>query len=240
MQATSQKPEGLNSGAAIRSYDDISSDRFATLSKRYDNVFVDGAYLVAETAKDIAEREGKYQTVYPNKDGTKEVDLPALKFLNDPFVIQCFTESSLPRSPAGRIQAVVEMVQAGMLTLKEGRRLMRTPQDLEQNEQLDNASEERIFKILDEIVEDGKYTPPDMFMDLQLANQLVVQYYNLYMAANLEEKKADMLRNFFTQIGMITQAGTPPPAPVAAPTANPEPNQTSPMVPNTNAAPTAA
>lgn len=240
MQATSQKPEGLNSGAAIRSYDDISSDRFATLSKRYDNVFVDGAYLIAETAKDIAEREGKYQTVYPNKDGTKEIDLPAMKFLQDPFVIQCFTESSLPRSPAGRIQTVVEMVQAGMLTLKEGRRLMHTPQDLEQNERLNNASEERIFKILDEIVENGKYTPPDSFMDLELANELCVQYINLYLAANLEEKKADLLRNFFTQIGTLKQAATPMPAPAPVPTANPEPNQTSPLIPNTNAAPTAA
>jgi hypothetical protein len=234
MQATSQKPEGLNSGAAIRSYDDISTDRFAALSKRYDNVFVDLAYLIADTAKDIAEREGKYQTVYPNKDGTKEIDLPAMKFLKDPFVIQCFTESSLPRSPAGRIQTVTEMVQSGMLTLKEGRRLMRTPQDLEANEQLDNASEERIFQILDNIVETGKYTEPDMFMDLDLANELVVKYVNLYLAAKLEESKADMLRDFFTQVQTLKQAAIPPAPPVTMPqpTANAEPTPTSPLVPN--------
>ena len=71
MQATSQKPEGLNSGAAIRSYDDISNDRFAELSKKYEQVFIDLAYQVADLAKDIAKRDGKYQTVYPNKDGTK-------------------------------------------------------------------------------------------------------------------------------------------------------------------------
>ncbi len=233
MQATSQKPEGLNSGAAIRSYDDISTDRFAELSKRYDNVFVDLAYLIAEQAKDIAEREGKYQTIYPNKDGTKEVDLPAMKFLQDPFVIQVFTESSLPRDPAGRIATVTEMVQAGMLSLKEGRRLMRVPQDLEQNEKLDNASEERIFQMLDKIVEDGVYTMPDMFLDFQLATQLTVQYINLYLAAKLEEKKADMLRTFFKQIQALIQAATPPPMPVAPqPTANPQPTPTSPLVPN--------
>ena len=42
------------------------------------------------------------------------------------------------------------------------------------------------------IVENGKYTPPDSFLDLTLAAQLTVQYINLYLAANLEEKKADM------------------------------------------------
>ena len=232
MQATSQKPEGLDSGAAIRSYDDISTDRFSALSKKYDDVFVNLAYLIADTAKDIAEREGKYQTVYPNKDGTKEINLPAMKFLNDPFVIQCFSESSLPRTPAGRIQAVTELVQAGMLSLKEGRRLMRTPQDLEQNEKLDNASEERIFQCLDKIVESGTYTQPDIFMDLDLATLLVTQYINLYLAANLEEKKADLLRDFFTQVQVLKAAGQPQPIAAPVPQAGPQPMPTSPLVPN--------
>ena len=208
------------------------NDRFALTAKKRDNIFKDLAYLVTDVAMDIAKREGKYQTVYPNKDGTKEIDLPAMKFLKDPFVIQCFTESALPRTPAGRIEKVTEQVQAGMLTLKEGRRLMRFP-DLEQNEKLDNASEERIFKILDGIVEDGKYEPPDSFMDLQLATQLTVQYLNLYLAANLEEEKADMLRDFFAACQALVQAATPPP-PMAAPTpqANPQPAPVSPLVPN--------
>jgi hypothetical protein len=230
MQATSQKPEGLNSGAAIRSYDDIATDRFAAISKKYDNIFVDGAYLIAETAKDIAEREGKYQTVYPNKDGTKEIDLPAMKFLKDPFVIQCFTESALPRTPAGRIQTVTELVQAGILTIKEGARLMRFP-DLEQNERLDNASEERIYQQLDSIVEDGKYIEPDVFLDLNLAQQIVVKYLNLYLACKLEETKADMLRDYFKQVQALMQAAMPP-APAPVPQANPQPLPQSPLVPN--------
>lgn len=242
MQATSQKPEGLNSGAAIRSYDDISTDRFAALAKRYENVFVDLAYLIADTAKEIAERDGKYQTVYPNKDGTKEIDLPAMKFLKDPFVIQCFTESSLPRTPAGRIAAVTEQVQAGMLTIKEGRRLMRFP-DTEQNERLANASEERVYKMLDAIVENGKYTQPDAFLDLDTASEITVQYYNLYVAANLEEPKADLLRKFFTTCQALKQAAMPPPpqAAPATPQALPQPLPQSPLVPNAaGAAPAAA
>lgn len=238
MQATSQKPEGLDSGAAIRSYDDIATDRFASISKKYDNVYIELSYQMTECAKDIAERDGKYQTIYPNKDGTKEIDLPAMKFLKDPFVIKCFSESSLPRTPAGRVATVTEQVQSGMLTLKEGRRLMKFP-DLEQNEQLDNSSEERIFKILDEIVEKGKYTEPDPFMDLVLALDLTVKYYNLYVAANLEEEKAEQLRTFFQQCLTLQQASMPPSMPMGAPTpqANPEPLPTSPLVPNANPQP---
>lgn len=232
MQATGKKPGGLSSGEAIRSYDDVNSDRSSFISKKYENIFVELAYLITDVAMDIAKREGKYQTVYPNKDGTKEIDLPKMTFLKDPFVIQCFTESSLPRSPAGRIATVTEQVQAGMLTLKEGRRLMKFP-DQEQNEKLDNASEERIFKVLDQIVEDGKYTPPDPFMDLELATILVVQYINLYRAANLEKEKDDLLETFFKQVQALKMAAMPPPmAAPALPQANPEPAPVSPLVPN--------
>lgn len=233
MQATGEKPKGLDSGEAVRSYDDINSDRQTDLSKKYDQLFVDLAYMMTDQAMEIAKETGSYQTVYPNKDGTKEIDLPKMSFLKDPFIIQCFTESALPRTPAGRIATVTEQVQAGMLTVKEGRRLMRFP-DLEQNERLDNASEERIFQVLDAIVEDGQYTPPDPFMDLELATTLTVQYINLYLAAKLEEEKADMLRTFFKQVQLLKQAATPPPpqAMPAQPQASPEAPPTSPLIPN--------
>lgn len=236
LAASSQKPAGLDSGEAIRSYDDISTDRIAALSKRYDNVFVDLAYLVVDAAKDIAERTGKYQTVYPNKNGTKQIDLPDMDLLQDPFVIQCFNMSSLPRDPAGRMAKITEMIQAGMISIKEGRRLLDYP-DLSQTETLANASEERIFQILDKIVEEGEYTPPDAFMDLNLANELTVQYYNLYVSAKLEEERCQMLRDFFTQIQAIKQAAQPPMAPPQGanpPQAQAAPLPQSPLVPNTN------
>lgn len=236
LQASSQKPQGLDSGEAIRTYDDISTDRFASLSRRYDNLFVDLAYQIIDQAIDIAEETGEYSTVYPNKNGTQEIDLPkAALELKDSFIIQCFTQSSLPKDPAGRLQKVTEMVQSGIITLQEGRRLLDYP-DLEQIEKLANAGEERIFQILDDIIETGKYTPPDPFMDLQLATTSVVQYVNLYGSCKLEESKMQKLRNFFTQLQALQlQASQPPPmAPngPATPQAAPEATPTSPLVPN--------
>lgn len=232
MQASAQKPQGLNSGEAIRSYDDISTDRFASLARRYDNFFIDLAYQVTDLAKDIAERDGKYTTVYPGKNGTMQVDLPKASILKDTYVIQCFTQSSLPKDPAGRLAKVTEMIQSGMISIQEGRRLLDYP-DLEQVEKLANAAEERIFQILDDIIEDGKYTPPDPFINLELAETTVVQYINLYSQAKLEEHKLQLLRDFFTQIQAIKQAAMPQPPPMAQPQplANPEPLPTSPLVP---------
>jgi hypothetical protein len=235
LSATSQKPQGLDSGEAIRTYDNINTDRFASTSRRYDNFYIDLAYQIVDKAKDIAEREGKYQTIYPDKKGTKEIDLPKLSLLSDPFVIQCFNESSLPRDPAGRKQTIIEMIQSGMLSIKEGRRLLNYP-DLEQIETLASASEERIFCYLDEIVEEGKYTPPDVFMDLGLAMELTIQYINLYTCRKLEESKCQLLRDFFSQVQDLLAAANPPPQPQTnSPQAVPQPPPVSPVLPNSPA-----
>jgi hypothetical protein len=105
---------------------------------------------------------------------------------------------------------------------------------LGQSETLANASEERIFNYLDQIIETGKYNPPDTFMDLSLATTLVVQYINLYVPSKLEESKEMLLYQFFNQIQMLMQAAQPPPPPpqAGAPTALPQPTPQSPLVPN--------
>lgn len=241
LQAGSQKPQGLDSGEAIRTYDDISTDRFASLSRRYDNLFIDLTYQIIGLAKDICERDDQYSTVYPNKNGTKEIDLKKSDLVNDEFIVQCFTQSSLPKDPAGRLQKVTEMVQSGMITLQEGRRLLDYP-DLEQVEKLANAAEERIFAYLDDIIETGKYTPPDSFVDLNLATTLTTQYINLYATAKLEESKAQKLRDFFNQVQALKSAAMPPPMPGAAPGApSPQgvaqPPPVSPLIPNSPNAP---
>lgn len=236
LQASSQKPQGLDSGEAIRTYDDISTDRFASLSRRYDNLFIDLTYQIIDLAKDIAEEQGEYATVYPNKNGTKEIDLPKAAIIQDSFIVQCFTQSSLPKDPAGRLAKVTEMAQSGMITLQEARRLLDYP-DLEQVEKLANAGEERILSILDDIIETGKYTSPDPFIDLALAETLTTQYINLYAPMKLEEAKMQKLRDFFSQIQALKQAAMPPPAPgvqpgAPTPQASPEPAPTSPLIPN--------
>lgn len=217
LAASSQKPAGLNSGEAIRNYDDLQSDRFATLNKRYNQVFVELSHKILDCAAKIAEETGKYQTIYPDKDGVKEIDIPAAAELEkNPFVIQCLDSSALPKEPAGRLQTVVDMMQSGIIDPQEGRRLLDFP-DLGQANKLAIAAEERIYKQLDDIIESGAYEPPDPFTDINLGKKIVAQYYNLYTAANLEESKAEMLRTWQSQLLVLEQAAQPPMQPPGAP-----------------------
>lgn len=233
LAATAQKPAGLNSGEAIRNYDDLQSDRFAALVRRYDTMFVDIAYQICDLAKDIAQEHGGYETIFPSKNSIKQVRLPDVKKLDDPFVIQCFDASALPRDPSGRLQKITEMMQGGLITPQEGRRMLDFP-DIEQVEKLANAAEERLLQCLDLIVEDGDYTPPEPSMDIQLGQTLTTQYLNLYGSIKLEEKKMDMLRQFFAQLGILEQQalGASEPDPGAAPQAVPTAPPISETLPN--------
>lgn len=221
MASQAKKSPGLNSGEAIREANDLQSSRFATQERRYQNIFTDLSYLIIDTASDIVEKTGSYMTVYPSKDGTREVDFKHIKKLKDTFIIQCYEESGLPKDPAGRQAALSEKLAAGEITLIEFRRLSNLP-DLEQSDKLALALQERIFYCLDEIIENGdknwtKIAPDNFILDpTNLALTTCVQYINLFEPTNLEESKRLMLKDWWTQVQTLQQAAIAPP-PMAMP-----------------------
>jgi hypothetical protein len=220
LSANGLKPSGLNSGEAQREYISTQDDRFAALQKRYQNLYPDLAYLVIDEAREIAKDTGSYMTVYPDKDGSREVDLPKAAILRDTYIIQCFEESSLPRDPAGRQAKLSEMLAAGEIDKTEFRSLSNFP-DLQQSDRLANALRERILKGLDAIVEKGKKgyleNAPDPFIldPTDMATTLSVQYINKYIVTDIEESKMQLLRDYWTQVQNLKKAAMPPP-PVSA------------------------
>lgn len=231
MSAGGQKPQGLNSGEAIRSFDQIQEDRFAALAYRYQQVFPELSYLMIDCATDIAdENKGKYSTVFPDKNGTREIDFKNIKALKNTYVIQCYEESSLPKDPAGRQAKLSEMRADGEISQQEFRRLSNFP-DLEQSDQLAAALEERILFCLDDIVETGELNyPPDAFMldPEHMALTISTQYVNKYAVTDMKDDVLQKIRDWNTQVQDLEKAAMPPPMPqpqqaqsLAPPTAPP-------------------
>lgn len=221
LMAQGQKPAGLDSGEAQRVFENIQTDRFAALEKRYGQAFIDLAYLAIDTAVEIAKDTGSYQTVFPTKDGTKKVNLPEIaNFEKDPFVVQCYDTSSLPRDPAGRMSTIVERMQAGIYSPDTGKRLMGDL-DLLEEDNLTDAPTNRILKQLDDIVENGKDEMPDPFTDVQTAKVKVLQYYNLYATLKVSEDRLEKLRNYWVGLQDIETASSVPQGPPGAPPPQP-------------------
>ena len=234
LSAAGKKPSGLDSGRALREYNDIESDRFTVLGQHYEDFFMDAAKLSIAVAREIFEEKKEYKVNAPGKTFTESIDWADIDLEEDEYIMKCFPVSSLPEEPAGRLQTIQEYLQAGMLTVRQGRRLLDFP-DLESEESLDNAREEYLHTILEKITEDGIYTVPEPEDDLTLANELALEYYAVGKNQGLEEDKLEMLRRFRDQVNVWIMKATPPPPPMppgATPQAAPEPPPTSNMIPN--------
>jgi len=238
LAASSLKPEGLNSGRAIREYNDIQTDRFHSVAKSYENMFMDVARLSIEVVKMIAAEQGGYEVRVPGKKAVDTIEWKDIKLTDDEYVMQCFPVSSLPNDPAGRLATIQEYAQAGFLSPRQARRLLDFP-DLEQVENLANAEEDYLTMVFDKIVDDGDYTSPDPLDDLAMAKQLCLEYYAKGKANNLREDRLELLRRYLAQISEIEQAMMPPPpigmpmpGATGEPLAPPMPMPASDLVPN--------
>jgi hypothetical protein len=223
LSAQSKKPDGLDSGSAIREYNYIETDRFYSKGADYEQFYMDIADLAIKVTKKIYEEEGSYTVKHFGSEARyiSEIDWGELDIEIENYAIQCFPVSSLPDEPSGRMQKVQEYVQAGWMTPSRGRRLLNYP-DTEMDEARANAQEEYFFKIFSEMV-DGTardpmddFVPPDPLDNLDLGNEMCLQEYQLAKAGGLKETRLDLLRTWMEQVDALKTAAMPPaPAPGA-------------------------
>lgn len=236
LSAAAKKPSGLDSGKALREFSDIESERFMAIGQSYQQMFLDLAEISISIAKDIYKDDKKFSVQVPGKKFIETIPWKDVHMEDDEYTLKLFPVSSLPNDPSGRLQTIQEYIQGGFLTPRQGRRLLDFP-DLEAEENLANAAEDWIHMVLEDIVDEGKYTPPEPEMDLTLANELALEYYNQGKTLELEEDRLEMLRTFRDQINILVQKSLPPqqPSPTgpqAGPQAVPMPPPVSPLLPN--------
>lgn len=205
LSASNQKPMGLDSGKAIRMYDDVQVQRFQTVAQQYEQLYVDLAKITVSVAKKAYKEHGDLSVKVPGKRFIEKISWKDVDMENDQFSLQIYPVSKLPQDPEGRLAQIQEMMQAGLIQPEVGRRLLDYP-DLEAEENLANSSLDYLHSILDQMVEEGEFTPPEPFDDLQTARKLALEYYAQGKLNKLEEDKLDLLRKFMTQIDLLNQA----------------------------------
>lgn len=234
LSAGGKKPQGLNSGAAQREFEDIQSDRFRTIQRYNDNLYLELAKMDVAIAREM---DKTTSVRVPGRMGFSEMNFR--KDIGDirdsEFVLQCFPVSRLPKDPSGRLQTITEYIQAGFITQRQGRRALDFP-DIDSIESLANAQEDILTKVLDDIIDEGKYAPPEPTDDLKAAKEMVLEYIQRYRLLELEDDKLSQLRNWNVQVDALIKRTLPPPMAMPAggtPQARPEQLPTNPMVPNT-------
>jgi hypothetical protein len=235
LSAQSKKPAGLDSGAALREFQDVESERFQLVGQRYEEAHMEAARIMADMYADLAKANGgeiemdAVDGKYARKVKWSEV-APALKGT----VLRVFPTSLLPSTPAGKLQKVQEMMQGGLIDKETGLMLLDFP-DVEGAMSLRLAAIENAKLCVSRILDEGKSVVPEPYMNLEVAKEISQSALLRAQINNVPEKKLELLRAFVSNcdamIKVKATAGAAPGGAQPALPAVPAPAPTSDLLP---------
>jgi hypothetical protein len=209
LSAMSAKPEGLDSGVALREYQDIETERFILCGQRYEQLYIDLSKLMIEISRDLYEEDKGLSVKVRGYKFIKNIDWKDVSLDDDQYSMQPFPISMLPSTPAGKLATVQNLVQAGFIPQSYAVRLLEFP-DLEQFTSLSTAALETTQMLIEQMLEDGKYTPPDPYLDLDLAMTVThTTYLRSLNKKGIPAENLDLLRTFMTDIQTLQGVGAP-------------------------------
>jgi len=204
LSAMAAKPQGLNSGKALREFNDIESERFMTVGQRDETTCMHAATMLIDLGKEIHEEFGDYQVKTKGKRGMELLDWEDVHMDEDMYIMQVFPVSALSKSPAGRLQDVQELMSAGLISKEDGMKLLDFP-DLQQYYNFNNAGLENIERAIELMIDDGDYQTPEPYQNLDLGLIKMQQAYLMYKNANAPEERLELFRRWIEDAQSILQ-----------------------------------
>lgn len=198
------KPSGLNSGKALRTFNDIETERFYSVGRRYEKAFIDATAIIIDFAKEIYEEDNSFKAVVTNKKFAQTIKWSEVSMKDDEFVMEVFPISALSNHPSARFQEIEELMTAGLLSPKQGKRLLDFP-DLEAVMNLENAAEDDIQAMIENMVENGKYESPEPYQDLRLGIEKCQQAYLYFRRQKAPESRLELLRQWIEDANTLVE-----------------------------------
>ena len=212
MAATGMKPPGLNSGRSIREFHDIGSERHITFGHRYEEMHIQIAQLGLAMMREVAKEKGYRVRSTAKAFSLVEVDWKDIDLEEDSYIIQCFPISQLSSSPPARREEIQELLNAGLIGADEALDLLDMP-DTREFARMRNAPTKLVRKILDQMMRDGEYIPPERLMNLELAKTIAVYYYlERKTEPNTPEDRLALVRQWLVDVKtFLDEQNAPPP-----------------------------
>lgn len=215
LEAQSQKPKGLDSGKAIDSYLDITTERFNVSLRIFQDCFLQAAKLVLELSRVITDKYNPdFDVMAPDKGGrASHVHFKKNELRDDEYLLQLFLTNKLSDEPAERMAQVQSMAEAGWIDAQDAKRLLDFP-DLERAADLDNASYDCVEQCVSIMLKEGRYKTPQPFLNLAQGMRQVQQHLIKGWIDNVPEDRLALLRNWILDAQeLMTRALPAPPVP---------------------------
>ena len=209
LSATGKKPAGLESGAALRTYHDIETERFISVGQRFEKAFMDAASWFFDLAREIVKESGSFPVRGIKGHALETTDFKDIELAQEDYILQAYPVSLLPSTPAGRLQAVTELIQNGVINQREHIvRLLDFP-DLESVTSLYDVLERDVEWRIQEIIDNAIYHAPEPVMDLAFAKERMTIAYLEAQQDDLDLDKINMMIQFIEECDALTQQAAP-------------------------------
>ena len=176
----SSKPADLESGKALREYDDIQSKRFLHIGQRWQQFCID----IADRMIDLAKSEPGYETYCDDGDELKKIKWSDIDLDKSSYVMKAYPTSLLPETPAGQMQAVMEYIQFDPAMASTAIEYMEFP-DVKAMLKSKIAPYLIVDKIIENILLKKEFIAPDPMMDLAYS---IKQVQSAYLQAIMDEE----------------------------------------------------
>ena len=229
LSASSLKPAGLNSGEALKVFNDTGSRRFMHVGQRWEHFHVrQVAELVLDCARDIEKRgDGDIEVLAQGDKDVERIKFSDVSIERDKYVTKAWPVSLFPDTPAGKLDTIEKLAQVSPDVQRYLIPLLDFP-DFDAVRNRINAPYELVDKQVELMLEHGKPQTPIPFMDLDLARHQGTLALLEAEKDDTPDEKIELVRTWLGKIDSMQAPPTPAaPAPTtpAAPQAAPLPGQ---------------
>ena len=147
LSATSQKPEGLNSGVALSTMEDIESGRFETQLNNVIRLYVD----IAKACLDLFPPEANILPEDLNRANIKWADIVAAR---NNMKIQFSAAQSLSKDPSEKLKQLISLAQAGVIPQSHISTLMELP-DIQNGYNVANNAYNAVYTFIENVITNG-------------------------------------------------------------------------------------
>lgn len=230
LEASARKPADLESGVALREYANIASERHAYFSLQWQEFFRDCAWQVFRCARELGP---KYRSLGMDQKVLQPVKWSDCELDDEEYSFSLAAANVLPTSPAGKLDRVQSLAQAGILTPEEAKQLLEYP-DIQAVTKQSSVPKEHAKWVVYKMLEDGEYMPPEPFWDLASCMREASTAYLEGEQSGAPEDRLDLLRVFIRDIDYLLN---PPPPPEPVPEQAPVEPTDQPMLPEAETTP---
>lgn len=213
LSATGQKPAGLNSGESLRVYNDTGSKRFQAAGQRWESFHMNVAELMIEAARDMGP---DYSVMAKGDRDVQMIKFKDVDLDRDKYVMQVFPINFLPDTPSGKLDTIRDAADINPEVAGQMLEALQFP-DTEKIFSQHTAQANMCDRLIEEMLEKGKYRPPESFMALDL---FIKRMGPAILNADMDgvaDQKIDLVRQFVTEAQEMLlksqEVAAPPPAP---------------------------